>query len=248
MDANAYVHIVTQGGDWGFYITRTIDLLYPQHCKASHVNMLQGSAPKFLDSPLAAAKHALTPYSESEKAGFARTKWFLEEGSGYRAQQSTKPQTLGYALADSPVALLAWIYEKLHDWTDSYPWTDDEICTWISIYWFSTAGPAASLRIYYEATHATNVVTREQLGTQYIGKVKLGISHFPRDLRVLPKAWTRTLGPVCFQREHDRGGHFSAWEVPGLIVGDVRSMFGRKGGAYGVVKGKDGYDRISSRL
>jgi hypothetical protein len=90
----------------------------------------------------------------------------------------TKPQTVGYALADSPVALLAWIYEKLHDWTDSYPWTDDEILTWVSIYWFSRAGPAASIRIYYEATHTSTQVTRERI-QRYIG-VKLGLCYAPK--------------------------------------------------------------------
>ena len=68
----------------------------------------------------------IKPYTESERAGFARTQWMQRWGSGYMAEQSTRPQTVGYALADSPVGLLAWIYEKLVEWTDSYPWTDDE--------------------------------------------------------------------------------------------------------------------------
>lgn len=91
-------------------------------------------------------------------------------------EQSTKPQTLAYALTDSPIALLAWIYEKLHDWTDSYPWTDDEIFTWISIYQFSRAGPGAAHQIYYEIVHTqpgSKTVTREQV-QKYIPHVKLG--------------------------------------------------------------------------
>ena len=71
-------------------------------------------------------RYSLTPYTSAEKAGLARTAWFRAEGSGYFAEQSTQPQTLGYALADSPVGLLAWIYEKLVNWTDAYAWTDDE--------------------------------------------------------------------------------------------------------------------------
>lgn len=90
---------------------------------------------------------------------------------GYFHAQSTKPQTIGYALADSPVALLTWIYEKLHDWTDDYPWTDDEILTWVSIYWFSTAGPAASVRIYYEAAHSAQF--RIGAGEKWVPHVKL---------------------------------------------------------------------------
>lgn len=93
-------------------------------------------------------------------------------------EQSTKPQTLAYALNDSPVALLAWIYEKMHDWTDSYPWTDDEIFTWVSIYQFSTAGPGAAHRIYYEVIHTRpgpgKVFTRDDVES-WIGGVKLGL-------------------------------------------------------------------------
>lgn len=68
----------------------------------------------------------VTPLTEDEKAGLKRSEWFVKEGRGYSAQQSTQPQTLGYSLADSPAGLLGWIYEKLINWTDDYPWDDDE--------------------------------------------------------------------------------------------------------------------------
>lgn len=222
-----------------------MSLLYPHNCRATHINFAQGNPPSWLTHPTLALQHAITPYTAAEKAGLARTKWFLDESSGYRAQQSTRPQTLGYALADSPVALLAWIYEKLHDWSDSYPWTDDEVCTWVSVYWFSTAGPAANLRIYYEATHewdnpATRV-TRDRTRAYIGGGVKLGMSHAPKELRVLPPTWTRTQGDVVFEKTLDSGGHFLAYEKPEYLVADLREMFGRKGGAAGVVEGRDGY-------
>ena len=122
----------------------------------------------------------LTPCSQRDKAGLARSKRFFKEGSGYRTEQGTIPQTVGYTLADSPVGLLAWIYEKLHDWTDNCPWTYDGILTWESAYVFSTAGPAANLRIYYEALHG------DQLGRapteKYIPHIKLGLAHFPQGL------------------------------------------------------------------
>jgi len=239
-----YDEYVTQGGDWGYYITRAISLRFPEHCKATHVNMDNGTAPSWLKQPLLAAEHAVTPYTTFEKEGMKRMKWFMEHGSGYRTLQSTKPQTLGYALADSPVALLAWIYEKLHDWTDNYPWTEEEVCTWISIYWFSTAGPAASVRIYYESTHEWDNpqtrVTRDRI-QQWIGKVKLGLTHSPKELRVLPSVWTRTQGNTVFERTHDTGGHFLAWEKPEHLLADLRTMFGKDGGAHGVIKGKSGY-------
>jgi len=220
-------------------ITRIMGLLYPNHVQASHINMVRGHPPTFTSNPLLAAQHALTPYSQRDKDGFARSEWFLKEGSGYRLEQGTKPQTLGYSLADSPVGLLAWIYEKLHDWTDGYPWTDDEILTWVSIYLFSTAGPAASIRIYYEALHDS------QYGRgptkRFIPHVKLGLAHFPREITIVPKTWGRTMGPVVFESENESGGHFAAWERPEVIVRDVRGMFGRGGGAYGCVEGREGY-------
>ncbi len=220
-------------------ITRIMGLLYPHHVQASHINMVRGHKPTFLSNPILATQHALTPYSQRDKAGFARSTWFLKEGAGYRTEQSTKPQTLAYALADSPVGLLAWIYEKLHDWTDDYSWTDDEILTWVSIYLFSIAGPAASLRIYYEALHDAKLGRART--EQYIPHVKLGLAHFPRELTVVPKSWGRTMGPVVYESEYESGGHFAAWERPNAIVKDLREMFGKGGGAYGCVKGREGY-------
>ena len=220
-------------------ITRIMGLLYPTSVRASHINMVRGHTPTFTSNPLLATQHALTPYSQRDRAGLARTSWFLKEGSGYRNEQETKPQTLGYALTDSPIGLLAWIYEKLHDWTDAYAWTDDEILTWVCIYLFSTSGPAASLRIYYEAAHDTQFGrVRTEL---WIPHVKLGLAHFPREISVVPKTWGRTMGPVVWESENERGGHFAAWEKPEAIVRDLREMFGRGGGAFGCVEGKEGY-------
>lgn len=169
-----------------------------------------------------------------EKAGLERSMKFQKDGYGYLELQSTKPSTLGFGLADSPVALLAWIYEKLHEWTDDYPWTDDEVLAWVSIYQFSTAGPAASVRIYYEAKHsAEDHVAR---GLEHVPRVLLGYSIFPRDLVVVPNTWARMLGPVVFERRHRRGGHFAAHETPGLLAGDLRDMFGQQGGAAEVAR------------
>ncbi|KEF62850.1 microsomal epoxide hydrolase [Exophiala aquamarina CBS 119918] len=245
-----YNQYVTQGGDWGYNITRSLSILYPDHARATHFNMDVGKAPEFLKNPLLAAENALKPLSQREKDGIARSEWFMKEGFGYNLLQRTKPQTIGYALADSPVALLAWIYEKLHDWTDSYAWTDEEVCTWISIYWFSTAGPAANVRIYYECFRSGfwgQRLSRDQI-LQWQSTVKIGISHFPRDISVLRSTWTRTVGNCVFERDHPTGGHFAAWERPRELVGDLREMFGKGGGAYKVVEGKSGYGPLTSQL
>lgn len=116
------------------------------------------------------------------------------EGAGYSLLQGTKPSTLGFALPDSPVALLACIYGKLHVWTDDYPCADDEALAWVSIYHFSVTGPAASLRIYYEVSQGSRADINRTVG--YVPKVPLGVSWFPKDLCVMPRARILLAGPV----------------------------------------------------
>ncbi|EIW80956.1 alpha beta-hydrolase [Coniophora puteana RWD-64-598 SS2] len=125
-----YNEYVAQGGDWGYLITRKIAEIYGgKHAKAWHTNFPIASPPSPVWNPLSFLGLITTMYlsgPSQEKANLERAKWFRENGSGYSAEQGTCPQTLGYSLADSPVGLLSWIYEKLHVWTDNYPWTDDE--------------------------------------------------------------------------------------------------------------------------
>ncbi|KAJ5093123.1 hypothetical protein N7456_008984 [Penicillium angulare] len=237
-----YSQYVTQGGDLGFWITRSMGLLYPDHCRASHMNMIVSQPPKWSSNPLLALQHAIQPYSTHESNGRERSAWFEREGFGYNLLQRTKPQTIGAALSDSPVALLTWIYEKLHDWSDSYPWTEDEILTWVSIYWFSVAGPEASVRVYYEGSH---LQSDEDISYQrligHIPDVKVGFVHLPREISVVPRTWAAAMGPVVQQTEYDHGGHFAAWEVPEVIVRDLRNMFGKGGPCYGIIAERDGY-------
>ncbi|KAJ3531862.1 hypothetical protein NMY22_g7980 [Coprinellus aureogranulatus] len=279
-----YDEYVTQGGDWGFHITNTIAATYGgKHSKAWHTNFphvieyVNLPHPPSLPPPLvsfpSSSHNTLTATSrlaaedksnltDLEKAGLERTKWFQELGRGYSAVQGTQPQTLGYSLADSPVGLLAWIYEKLVNWSDGYPWEDDEglfsFLTWISVYWFSAAGPTASLRIYYEK--------RASGWKSQPTEIPMGFSYFPRELFRVPARyafrptpslsrlvydaclltaffvprWLKALNLV-FESEHTSGGHFAAHEKPDLLVGDLRKMFGRGGPAFGVVSGKTGY-------
>ncbi|KAI1374527.1 epoxide hydrolase 1 [Hypoxylon crocopeplum] len=235
-----YEKYVTQGGDWGFFITRMMGVLYPSHIQASHTNLIITQPPSLLSSPLLFLQAALGRFTAEERAGLARTAWFRREGHGYSTIQTTKPHTPGFALADSPVALLAWVYEKLRDWSDAYPWTDEEVLTWISIYLFSDAGADASLRIYYETVHAPTTLSGGGKGEddaavrgavlRWNGNVPLGLSSFPKDVIALPLSWGRSLGPVVFEAQHKEGGHFPAYEKPELLVGDLRKMFGKKTG------------------
>ena len=222
-----------------FHITRMMGLLYPDHCKVSHLNVTEACAPSFSKHPILALEHLLVSYSAHERAGLERTAHHRQTGMGYDILQQTKPQTIAYALADSPIALLAWMYEKLHEWTDDYHWTDDEILTWVSIYWHSIAGPAASLRIYYESNHSTADGLPYERALSYIPHVKYGIAHFPKDLTVLPNAWAATLGNVVLQSRNPHGGHFAAVEHPEIIARDLQAMLGKGGRAYKCVSAGD---------
>ncbi|KAF9260263.1 alpha/beta-hydrolase [Marasmius fiardii PR-910] len=229
MLALGYNEYVTQGGDWGAIITNAMAAAYEnKHLKAFHSNMPISRTPPADDDP--------SKYTPEERAGLERAQWFHRTGSGYYMEQSTQPQTIGYSLSDSPVGLLAWIYEKLVHWTDAYKWQDDEILTWISIYWFSRAGPAASVRIYYERAQKEGFAVAPPKTT-----APYGASFFPKELTPVPLSWLSASKNVVFHARHEKGGHFAAYEVPELLVGDLRKMFGKGGPAYGVVSGKDGY-------
>jgi pimeloyl-ACP methyl ester carboxylesterase len=238
MLALGYNEYVTQGGDWGFDITRKAASLYGgKSVKAWHTNFPRGQPPQLLSTPLLYLSNLVTPYTATERARLERMQWFQTVGRGYFMEQSTQPQTLGYGLTDSPAGLLAWIYEKLVTWTDSYPWDDDEVLTWVSIYWFSRAGPAASFRIYYEFVQGGDL----DLPLSELPTIPLGLSFFPKEIYIAPKRWTRSMGRVVFDSEHTSGGHFAAHEKPAELADDVRKMFATGGPAFGVVSGKTGY-------
>ena len=186
---------------------------------------------------------------------------FIARAMALRYPSHTKalPQTLGYALNDSPVGLLAWVYDKLHRWTDGYGWTDNEILEWVSIYLFSKAGPAASLRIYRESvtrpssTASTpNADGKDGLGYTWLSRdevistriadcVKIAVANFPGEIIQIPGTWLRAIGNIVRETEFEKGGHFAAWEAPEVLVQDLKAFVGRSGEAYGVVTNKDGF-------
>ncbi|KAJ9630263.1 hypothetical protein H2204_008481 [Knufia peltigerae] len=221
-----YDQYVTQGGDLGYFVTRIMALKYPVHIQAQHINMAIPAEPTSTSHPDLFAKCQSTPLNDWEKAAAERTVHTLRTGMGYYNIQATKTQTIAIAVTASPLGLLAWIYEKLHDWTDGYPWTEEEVLTWVCIYAYSTAGAAASMRIYYEETNqkggGSSVVTAQR----DTGKtVKIGVSQFPAELTPPRELWLHTLGNVVYIKQHARGGHLAAWEVPELLVDDVRGTF-----------------------
>ncbi|KAH9018198.1 alpha/beta-hydrolase [Lactarius deliciosus] len=217
-------------------LTLTTASLYgPKHVKASHTNLPMCEPPKFFKNPIVLLKCLITSFTQREREAAAHSQNFFKNGMGYFAEQTTKPQTIGFSLADSPIGLLAWIYEKLVAYTDAYPWTDDEVLTWISIYWFSRAGPAASVRIYYEA-RALGRIDRFSQDDQSRSACPSSPRSSPGSPNLL-----RSKGKIVFESEHKVGGHFAAYEQPEALVGDLRKMFGKSGPAAGVVSGRSGY-------
>ncbi|KAM3523536.1 hypothetical protein NHJ13051_005042 [Beauveria bassiana] len=140
--------------------------------------------------------------------------------SGYSLQQSTRPQTLGYGLADSPVAQAAWIYEKFRDWSDQAVVLDtDEMLDTIMLYWLSNAG-ASSARYYWENSHFEY--------TAWPMDVPVGVSWFGADNSYAPREWCeRYYRNIVYWSETPRGGHFAAWEVPDVFVAEVRAWKSR---------------------
>ncbi|KAL2870708.1 epoxide hydrolase [Aspergillus lucknowensis] len=221
-----YEEYVIQAGDLGYMISRLMSSKYgAEHIKALHTNSAVPAEPTAESHPELHTELQNDPLPEFDKAGLTRTATFFKDGMGYVALLTTRPQTIGYGLTDSPVGILAWIYEKLHDWTDGYPWTDEEILTWVCMHYFSRAGPAAPGNLYFALERNSPVPGNPFAVVQgYVPDVPLGISRFAKDLVLLPRAWNRTLGPVLLQREYGRGGHFGAWECPAGIVGDLRGL------------------------
>lgn len=147
-----YPTFVTQGGDFGSFITRSLAIQYPQTVRAQHLNMFPVRPPTLSSSPLAYLRWCLSgvTYSRFEAEALRVRSNFESDQSGYLEQQKTRPQTLGFALGDSPIGLLAWFVEKFHDWADVYEaFSDSDVITLVMMHWIQGATPG--LRFYREA-------------------------------------------------------------------------------------------------
>jgi len=210
-----YERYGAQGGDWGSGISRDLGLVDPGHVVGVHLNML--SAPPPSDPT------ELAELTDKEKGYLERSARFRARGLGYGMIQSTRPQTLAYGLTDSPAGQLAWIAEKFKEWTDSKHWPEDavdrdQMLTNISVYWLTgTAGSSA--RLYYESAR------QGVWGPPQPSQVPTGVAVFPREISPPIRRIAEKSNNVVHWSEFDRGGHFAAMEVPGLLVGDVRDFF-----------------------
>ncbi|MDX2273992.1 MAG: epoxide hydrolase [Hyphomonadaceae bacterium] len=211
MQRLGYARYVAQGGDWGAVVTTAMGLIRPEGLAAVHLNM-----------PLVVPKEPPANPSPAEARALAQLDAYRRWDTGYSIQQMTRPQTLGYGLADSPVGQAAWIYEKFYAWTDNQGAPEtvlsrDELLDNIMLYWLTNTG-ASSARLYWESFRGG------------LGAVNLdfpaGASVFPKDIYTAPRAWCeRCMPKLIYWNELDRGGHFAAFEQPALFVEEVRKCF-----------------------
>jgi pimeloyl-ACP methyl ester carboxylesterase len=207
-----YEHYVAQGGDWGGAVTTVLAARKPMGLAAAHMNIVSAR-------PRTLPRNSPTP--EERRALDAMDRYQRSE-MGYALIQATRPQTLGYALADSPVGQAMWIYEKFQKWTDcdgapENVLTRDEILDDITLYWLTNSA-TSSARLYWESLFRQPKVSNVDL--------PVGFSVFPKELFLSPRHWAaETFTNIQYWNEVDRGGHFAALEQPELFVREVRECF-----------------------
>ena len=206
-----YGRYVAQGGDWGAIVTSAIGAQDPAHCAAIHLNMpIAPPDPETMDS-----------WTKREQKAAAAWQHYQDWDSGYSKQQSTRPQTLGYALVDSPVGQAAWILEKFQSWMDcdGHPenvLSREVLLDNVMLYWLTASG-ASSGRIYWESFN--------QAGTEPL-TIPTGISQFPKEIFPTSRRWAeKRFTDIIYYNELDRGGHFAALEQPELFVNELRQCF-----------------------
>ncbi len=206
-----YERYGAQGGDWGSAISRELGISVPGHVIGVHLNMLFSSGSS--DEP------GLT---EVEKHRLDRSRQFRATGMGYGAIQSTRPQTLAYALTDSPAGQLAWIVEKFREWTDGDLPEDavdrDQMLTNVTLYWL-TATAGSSARLYFEAARSGT------WGPPAQSSVPTGVAVFPCEIAPPIRRFAERSNNIVHWSEFDRGGHFAAMEEPELLISDIREFF-----------------------
>jgi pimeloyl-ACP methyl ester carboxylesterase len=219
-----YTRYVAQGGDVGALVTDVMARQAPAGLAGVHVSLLAG-APFIVDK--------LPKATEQELAAHKALATFMTDGFGYFQEQVTRPQTIGYSLLDSPVGLAAWMLD--HD-TDSYykisrafvgsqptgNLTKDNLLDNITLYWLTGTGASAA-RWYWETGRA---------GARAAGKapppaaVPVAFTSFPGEIFPAPRSWVEIMYPdLAYYNEAARGGHFAAWEEPGVFVSEVRAAF-----------------------
>jgi pimeloyl-ACP methyl ester carboxylesterase len=226
MDRLGYTRYVAQGGDVGADVTDAMGRQAPDGLIGIHVSLLAGAL---------GLKDQLPAQSEREMAAHAAVSTFTTDGFGYFLEQSTRPQTIGYSLLDSPIGLAAWLLD--HD-TDSYykiacAFVDDEpvgnltrdnILDNITLYWVTGTGASAA-RWYWEFGQVLAAARTAGQAPPPVA-VPVGFTTFPGEIWAAPRSWVEAVYPgLAYFNEVDKGGHFAAWEVPELFSAELRAAF-----------------------
>lgn len=238
MTGLGYGKYAVQGGDWGALVAKQIALQFPHHCVAVHLTMPLVAPPPLSLQSMTARKAALLAtmlvhasplgrmvLSPQDQQRLLQTKHYLAKGNAYFTLQTSKPNTPGFALSDSPSGLLAWISEKLQLWTDGKgnvlnALSKDEIITNVMIYWVTNT-IASSMRLYKEIA-----LDGPEVFSDYC-HVPTGWASFPKEIVSFPKSWVERTHNLVHHTEFTDGGHFPAWEQPALFVQDLRQFFHR---------------------
>jgi pimeloyl-ACP methyl ester carboxylesterase len=205
-----YERYGAQGGDTGALVSPELGRIDPEHLAGIHVNNL-----------LTFPSGELHDLSDADQGRLKLMQRWQNEMAGYASIQSTRPQTLAYALTDSPAGQLAWIVEKFKEWTDPAARLPedavdrDRLLTDVSIYWL-TATAGSSARLYYEGAKSWGQPTEPSA-------VPTGVAVFPMDITI--RSIAESQHNIVRWTEFDRGGHFAAMEAPGLLVADIREFF-----------------------
>ncbi|MFO1082739.1 MAG: epoxide hydrolase [Reyranellaceae bacterium] len=207
-----YARYGAQGGDWGSAVTTAIGGLDAGHCAGIHITLAMATRPDVQGAP--------TP---EEARALKGIKYYADWDSGYSKQQSTRPQTVGYGLTDSPVGQAAWILEKFWAWTDCdgdplNVLTRDELLDNVMLYWV-TQTAASSARLYWESFGPERRSVHKVV-------VPTGVAVFPREIVPPVRRWMEgNFTNIQHWSEMPKGGHFAAFEQPALFVDDVRAFF-----------------------
>ena len=219
-----YGRYVSQGGDWGAIISDVMARQAPAGLLGIHVNRIERATtvPPEVAKVLAAGDPAPASLSPEERVVFGEIRDFIKNGLGYASIMGTRPQTIGYGLADSPVALAAWFYDKFADWVfnrgePERSLTRDEMLDDITLYWLTNTGTSTS-RIYWESSAGGSKPAAVS--------VPAAVTIFPGEVYKPPRSWTqRAYRNLIYYNRVEKGGHFAAWEEPELFAAEVRSGF-----------------------